>query len=70
MTMHPDDCTITFAAYCKPCAYNGPESAEVRPAVHDCTEHNRKRRHIIGDKGYAHVHVVHHHQPLTQGVSA
>lgn len=63
MTEHPDDCTIAFVAWCKPCTYTGVERDTVREAAHDCTEHNRKQRHIIGHKGYAHVRVVHHHAP-------
>lgn len=56
------ECTLAFRARCTTCKSDGAERVTVREAVTDCTEHNRKQRHIIGHKGYAHVEVVHHHK--------
>lgn len=61
MTLHPDDCTIAFAAYCPACKYRGLEHEGVRAAVNDCTEHNLTHSHRTDAHGFAHVHVVHHH---------
>lgn len=63
MTCHLDDCTVMFAAYCPACKWTGDEYDDIHRAAHDCIEHNRKRRHIQGHKGYAHVRTQHHHEP-------
>lgn len=64
MTCHTDDCTIVFVAWCPKCGYRGAVRETVREAVNDCTEHNRKQRHVQGVHGSARVLAEHVHQPL------